>query len=85
MAKSTGSEQMRKISDAIKEGAEAFMRRQNGTIIFLAVLFAVLLFVGYAFVRSHREFDPVPTSMQLAFWITLSFVFGRSARFSPGT
>jgi K(+)-stimulated pyrophosphate-energized sodium pump len=74
--KSTGSEAMRKISDAIKEGAEAFLRRQNRTILVLALLFAVFIFVGYGVVRSHREFDPVGTSMGLAFWITLSFVLG---------
>ncbi|OYW07066.1 MAG: hypothetical protein B7Z61_00005, partial [Acidobacteria bacterium 37-71-11] len=37
---STGSPAMRRISDAIKEGAEAFLRRQNRTILLLAVVFA---------------------------------------------
>jgi K(+)-stimulated pyrophosphate-energized sodium pump len=73
---STGSEAMQKISNAIKEGAEAFLRRQNRTIILLAALFAAVLFIGYGFVRSHREFDPVGSSLALATWITLSFVFG---------
>ena len=71
-----GSEAMQKISNAIKEGAEAFLRRQNRTIILLAAAFAVVLFVGYGFIRSHREFDPVGTTLELAAWITLSFVFG---------
>ncbi len=73
---STGSEAMQKISNAIKEGAEAFLRRQNRTIILLAAVFAAVLFIGYGFVRSHREFDPVGSSLALATWITLSFVFG---------
>lgn len=73
---STGSEAMQKISNAIKEGAEAFLRRQNRTIIILSVLFAALLFIGYGFIRSHREFDPVGTSISLAIWITLSFILG---------
>lgn len=73
---STGSEAMQKISNAIKEGAEAFLRRQNRTIIILSVVFAGLLFIGYGFVRSHREFDPVGTSISLAVWITLSFILG---------
>ncbi|MBI4914556.1 MAG: sodium/proton-translocating pyrophosphatase, partial [Acidobacteria bacterium] len=73
---STGSQAMQQISNAIKEGAEAFLRRQNRTIILLAGLFAVILFVGYGFVRSHREFDPVGSSLALASWITLSFVVG---------
>jgi H(+)-translocating pyrophosphatase len=72
----TGSEAMQKISNAIKTGAEAFVRRQNRTIIILAMVLAVLLFVGYAFFRSHHDFDPVPTSLELALWITISFVFG---------
>src|SRR5512136_3083278 len=44
---STGSEAMQRISNAIKEGAEAFLRRQNRTIVLLAGLFAVVLFIGY--------------------------------------
>lgn len=76
LAKDTGSPEMRKISDAIKEGAEAFLKRQNTTILILAVLCAVFIFVGYGLVRSHRPFDPVSSSLQLALWITISFVFG---------
>src|SRR5205814_620806 len=67
---------MQKISDAIKEGAEAFLRRQNRTIGLLAVLLAALIFVLYGFVRSHHDFDPVRTSLGLAFWTTLSFLLG---------
>ena len=36
LAKDTGTTEMQEISDAIKEGAEAFLRRQNRTIIVLA-------------------------------------------------
>ncbi len=76
LKRGTGSEAMQAISNAIKEGAEAFLRRQNRTIIILAFLFAIVLFVGYGFIRSHREFDPVGSSLELALWITLSFVLG---------
>jgi K(+)-stimulated pyrophosphate-energized sodium pump len=76
LAKDTGSEPMRNISDAIKEGAEAFLRRQNRTILMLSAVFAVVLFAGYGLVREHREFDPVSTSTQLAVWITVSFILG---------
>ncbi|MFN3414039.1 MAG: sodium/proton-translocating pyrophosphatase, partial [Thermoanaerobaculum sp.] len=76
MAKDTGSEAMQRISNAIKEGAEAFLRRQNRTILLLAAVFAAVLFIGYGFVRQSREFDPVGSSLQLALWIALSFVFG---------
>ena len=37
MARDTGTPEMRKISDAIQEGAEAYLRRQNKTIAMLAV------------------------------------------------
>jgi K(+)-stimulated pyrophosphate-energized sodium pump len=72
----TGSPAMRAISDAIKEGAEAFMRRQYGTIAMLSILLSAIIFVLYGFVRSTHEFDPVQSSIAMAFWITLSFVLG---------
>jgi len=76
LRKDTGSPEMRKISDAIKEGAEAFLRRQNMTILMLSLVCAVLIFVGYGLIREHRQFDPVDSSMKLAMWITISFIFG---------
>src|SRR5664280_3527024 len=77
LAKDTGTEKMRAISDAIKEGAQAFMARQFKTIIYLAVGFAVVLFIGYGFVRGAQPFDPIKSNaLALAFWITLSFVLG---------
>ncbi|HXG52855.1 MAG TPA: sodium-translocating pyrophosphatase [candidate division Zixibacteria bacterium] len=70
-----GTAKMQEISNAIKEGAEAFLSRQNRTILMLAAVLAVLIFVLYAFVRTPSPADPVPPA-QLAFWTTLSFVFG---------
>jgi K(+)-stimulated pyrophosphate-energized sodium pump len=70
-----GTEKMQEISNAIKEGAEAFLSRQNRTIILLAGALAVLIFVLYAFVRTPSPADPVPPA-QMAFWTTLSFVLG---------
>src|SRR3989304_9717609 len=76
LKKGVGSEAMQTISNAIKEGAEAFLRRQFKTIIGLAVVLAFVLFVGYGFLREHRDFDPLGSSIGLAFWITLSFLLG---------
>lgn len=85
LKKDTGSEAMQLISNAIKEGAEAFIKRQFRTIIILAAILAVVLFIGYGFLRTPRVFDPTYNdvtglsrlaSIKLAFWITLSFVFG---------
>lgn len=72
----TGTAAMRAISDAIKEGAEAFMRRQYGTIAKLSILLAAVIFVLYGFVRGHHDFDPVDSRLAMAWWITLSFVLG---------
>ena len=76
LRKGVGTESMQAISNAIKEGAEAFLRRQFRTIILLSVAFAVVLFIGYGFIRSHHHFDPVDSTLGMAFWITLSFVLG---------
>jgi K(+)-stimulated pyrophosphate-energized sodium pump len=43
----TGTAEMRAISDAIREGAEAFLRRQYRTIGAIAFVLAVVLFFGY--------------------------------------
>jgi K(+)-stimulated pyrophosphate-energized sodium pump len=43
----TGTAEMRAISDAIREGAEAFMSRQYRTIGVIAFVLALLLFFGY--------------------------------------
>src|SRR5246127_3241882 len=42
-----GTQEMQAISNAIREGAEAFMSRQYGTIAIIAVALAILLFIGY--------------------------------------
>src|SRR5271155_304611 len=49
LAFDTGTPEMRTISNAIREGAEAFMSRQYTTIAALAVVLAIALFVGYKF------------------------------------
>jgi K(+)-stimulated pyrophosphate-energized sodium pump len=84
MKRDTGTPEMRKISDAIKEGAEAFLRRQNKTILILAVLVAALIFVVYGFVRSHNSNDPVAETSTLAFWTTLSFILGALCSVASG-
>src|SRR5580698_8988635 len=49
LAFDTGTAEMRMISNAIREGAEAFMSRQYTSIAALAVVLAIALFVGYKF------------------------------------
>lgn len=67
MAKDTGTPQMRVISDAIKSGAEAFMRRMNFTIASISVLIAILIYFGYAMLEGDQ---PKAVAM------TVSFVVG---------
>src|SRR2546428_5857271 len=78
-----GTERMQEISNAIKEGAEAFLSRQNRTIVLLAALLAVLIFVLYAYVRAPNPADPVPP-VQLALWTTLSFILGALCSVTAG-
>jgi Na+/H+-translocating membrane pyrophosphatase len=59
LRKDTGTPEMRKISDAIKEGAEAFLKRQNSTILLLSLFCAIFIFVGYGIIRKPQNFDPV--------------------------
>ncbi len=79
-----GSEAMQRISRAIRQGAEAFLRRQNRTIALLAILLAALIFLGYGVLRNHRSFDPVSSAPELAMWVTISFLFGAACSVFAG-
>src|SRR4051812_24857191 len=83
VAKEMGTAKMQEISNAIKEGAEAFLARQNKTIVLLAALLAVLIFILYAYVRTPNPADPVPP-IQLAFWTTFSFILGALCSVTAG-
>ena len=63
----TGTAAMREISDAIKEGAEAFLKRQYSTIIMLSLALAVLMYVVYRFLAGDAT---------LAWQTTVAFLFG---------
>ncbi|MEP6766845.1 MAG: sodium-translocating pyrophosphatase [Gemmatimonadaceae bacterium] len=71
-----GTEAMQKISNAIQEGAEAFLSRQYKTITPLALVVAALLYVGYAFLRTPNANDPVQNPQVLALAMAGSFVLG---------
>jgi K(+)-stimulated pyrophosphate-energized sodium pump len=75
MERDTGTPKMQEISNAIKEGAEAFLSRQNRTIVSFSAVLAALIFVLYAYFRTPSPADPVPP-VQMAFWTTFSFVLG---------
>ncbi|MDZ7632586.1 MAG: sodium/proton-translocating pyrophosphatase [Gemmatimonadaceae bacterium] len=76
LARGTGTDAMRAISDAIQEGAEAYLSRQNKTISVLALVVAALLFIGYGLLRATTPSDPVSDPKVLALFVTLSFFLG---------
>src|SRR5213594_1431379 len=69
-----GTPDMRKISDAIQEGAEAFLRRQYRTIGILSIALGALIYVLYAFFRKPHPGEPAAATLALT--TTLSFLFG---------
>src|SRR5262252_2925023 len=70
-----GTKEMQSISNAIREGAEAFLSRQYKTIAMLTVPVAVVIYALYAWVRPATPHDPVSTG-QLALYVAGSFIFG---------
>ncbi len=78
LARDTGTDAMRSISDAIKEGAEAFLSRQFRTIGIYSVGLAILIFVMYAFVRelNREELAQHLTKVGLAASTVISFILG---------
>ncbi len=83
LRRETGTERMQEISNAIKQGAEAFLRRQNRTIALLALALAFLIYILYAFVRAPNVHDPA-SAADLALWTTLSFLFGAVCSVAAG-
>src|SRR5690349_17997819 len=78
LARDRGTPAMQRISNAIQEGAEAYLARQYKTIGLLAVVVAVLIYLGYAF--AHRP-DAADASGGLsagtyALYTTIAFLLG---------
>ena len=76
LSRSRGTPEMQKISNAIQEGAEAYLARQYKTIGVLAVAVAAVLAIGYGVLRNTTASDPVSDPKVLATFITLSFLLG---------
>src|SRR4249920_715093 len=74
LAADTGKPEMRAISDAIREGAEAFLSRQYRTIAMLSIVAAAAIF-GFYFV--NRDVANIAEMGQGTFWkVTISFLIG---------
>jgi K(+)-stimulated pyrophosphate-energized sodium pump len=71
-----GTKEMRDISDAIREGAEAFLQRQYGTIAKFTIPVAVIIFIMYTWIRPATAHDPVSSTVAMAFYVAGSFIFG---------
>src|SRR5436309_3197374 len=67
LALGTGTKEMRVISDAIKEGAEAFLKRQYTTITIISVVLAIILYIFYQ--KSGK-------GSELALKTVIAFIFG---------
>ncbi|HEX9667192.1 MAG TPA: sodium-translocating pyrophosphatase [Thermodesulfobacteriota bacterium] len=67
LSQDTGTSAMQSISNAIKEGAEAFLKRQYSTIIMLSIALAVLIFLLYWFAKGDHD---------MAWRTTVAFLFG---------
>ena len=72
-----GTPEMRVISDAIQEGAEAFLKRQYRTIALLSVVVGLIIFLIYQVVRTPSPNDPNEVSrLWLSLATTASFFLG---------
>jgi K(+)-stimulated pyrophosphate-energized sodium pump len=72
---------MQEIADAIKEGAEAFLRRQYRTIIIMSLFLTVGLFLFYRFSNSPNI---VKLGEGIAWKVTISFLIGAACSLIAG-
>ncbi len=67
MGNDSGTAEMQRISNAIRQGAEAYMKRQYSTIGWIALVLAVVLFIGYSLSPFTRPY---------AWKVVVSFLIG---------
>jgi len=74
LSQDTGTARMREISDAIRQGAEAFLRRQYRTITLISVIVGLVLLFFY--LKTKLEIPVGMTQTELAWKIVGAFVLG---------
>ncbi|MBI1748861.1 MAG: sodium-translocating pyrophosphatase [Acidobacteria bacterium] len=84
LQKDTGNKQMQEIAAAIKEGAEAFLRRQNKTIGLLSLVLALIIFLFYKTSTSENVTTLGSNQLQVALRITISFLIGAACSLIAG-
>ena len=75
LGRSVGPAEMQPIAAAIREGAEAFLRRQYRTIGILSLGLGGAIYVLYAFLRPTSPHDPAAPAV-MALYTTVSFALG---------
>ena len=76
LSRSRGTPEMQKISNAIQQGAEAYLARQYKTIGMMSLVVAALLGIGYGFFRHTTPNSPVQDPKTFALYVTASFLLG---------
>src|SRR3954464_6780364 len=76
LSRGRGTPEIQKISNAIQQGAEAYLARQYKTIGALSVVVAALLGIGYGYFRTTTANDPVQDPKTFALYVTASFLLG---------
>eukprot|EP01105_Mastigella_eilhardi_P006827 TRINITY_DN18344_c0_g1_i1.p1 TRINITY_DN18344_c0_g1~~TRINITY_DN18344_c0_g1_i1.p1 ORF type:complete len:798 (+),score=213.31 TRINITY_DN18344_c0_g1_i1:123-2516(+) len=76
MAKDEGSAEMRAVSTAIREGADAFLAIQYRTVAMFAGGFAAVIFLIYIFLRGGSSSDVPLNSFSMAAITTTAFLLG---------
>ncbi len=74
LSQDRGTERMQEISDAIQQGAEAFLRRQYRTIIAICIVVAFILLFFY--LKTHLDIPKGMTQRELAIKTVISFILG---------
>jgi K(+)-stimulated pyrophosphate-energized sodium pump len=79
LAQDEGTPKMREVADAIRVGAEAFIKRQYSTIAILAIVLAIVIFIVY-FVTGQQTlaFDTASAYLFGAFCSAMAGVIGMS-------
>jgi len=70
LKRDNGTTAMQEVSNAIKVGAEAFVKRQYTTIAVMSVLMSVIIFVAYAYFAKNTS---------LGWRTAVSFIFGAAS------